>query len=179
VSNADEIVSIVNERNEVIGSATRGRMRAQRLRHRACYVFVFDAAGRLFVQRRTATKDIYPGFHDVAAGGVVQAEESYEECAARELEEEMGIRGAALSPLFDFYYEDHGNRVWGRAYSCTHDGPVTLQKEEVASGDFLPLAEVLALAEREPFTPDGLCALRRYLACRTPDDTASAGRQIS
>lgn len=162
MGSADEVVAVVNERNEVVGSATRGQMRARGLWHRACYIFVFDSMGRLFVQRRTETKDVYPGYYDVAAGGVVQAGESYEESAERELEEELGIR-SALTQLFDFSHEEGSNRVWGRAYACTHDGPVTLQEEEVAWGGFMPVDEILGLAEREPFTPDGLKALRRHL----------------
>jgi len=108
------------------------------------------------VQRRTATKDVYPGFYDVAAGGVVLAGETYEESAAREAEEEMGIRGAPMEALFDFFHEDGGNRVWGRAFRCVWDGPVVLQPEEVEEGAFRPVAEILRLAETEPAPPTGL-----------------------
>lgn len=160
----DEQVTVVDADNRVLGAVSRREMRARCLPHRATYVFVFNSRGELFLQRRTATKDVYPSHHDVAAGGVVLAGESYEESAARELEEELGVRGVPLVFRFDFYHEDGGNRVWGRVYTCLHDGPMTLQEEEVESGRFLPVAEVLALAEREPFTPDGLRALRRLLA---------------
>lgn len=159
----NEIVTIVDEHNVVIGEVSRKVMRAGRLIHRATYILVFNNRGDLFVHKRTATKDIYPSHYDIAAGGVVLAGESYEESAARELAEELGIREAALTGLFDFFYEDAGNRVWGRAFSCTHDGPVTLQEAEVESGSYLPLPEVLRLAAQEPFTPDGLELLSRYV----------------
>ncbi|MBI5443741.1 MAG: NUDIX hydrolase YfcD [Deltaproteobacteria bacterium] len=159
-----ELVTIVDERNRVVGSASRQEMRSGGLIHRATYVLVFNSRGELFVQRRTASKDIYPRYYDVAAGGVVLAGESWDESAAREVEEELGVRGAPLQPLFELYYGDEGNRVWGAAYACTWDGPLTLQEEEVEWGAFLPVPEVLRLTEREPFTPDGLAVLRRYLA---------------
>jgi len=160
----DERVAIVDEGNRVVGASPRREMRARRLPHRACYVLVFNSRGELFVQKRTAAKDVYPSHHDVAAGGVVLAGEGYDESAARELEEELGIRAVPLVPHFDHYHEDAGNRVWGRVYSCLWDGPVTLQAEEVESGRFLPLAGVWDLAGREPFTPDGLEILRRFVA---------------
>jgi len=163
----EEIVAIVDKNNQVVGSAPRSEMRAKGLVHRAAYVLVFNTKGQLYVQKRTPTKDIYPGYHDVAAGGVVAAGESYEESARRELEEEMGIQMASLTHLFDFYHRDGANRVWGRAYRCVYDGQIILQKEEVESGDFYSIEAILQSSKQHSFTPDGLYVLRRYLDLST------------
>ena len=64
----------------------------------------------------------------MATGGVVLAGESYEGAAERELAEELGITGVRLRGHFDFFHEDAGNRVWGRVFSCTYNGDVTLQE---------------------------------------------------
>ena len=159
----DEIVLIVDKDNNKTGSAPRHEMRAKGLPHRACYILVFNSRGELFVQKRTMSKDIYPGYYDVAAGGVVLAGESYDESAKRELEEELGISDAALTSLFTFFYQEGKTRVWGRVYSCMHDGELNLQAEEVESGFFADPEEVLALSNKEPFTPDGIYVLKRYL----------------
>ncbi len=159
----NEKVIVVDADNREITTMPRHRMRAGGLAHRATYILVFNAAGELFVQKRTQSKDVYPGYYDVATGGVVLAGESYEESAARELAEELGAHGVELNRHFDFFHRDAANQVWGRVYSCRYDGPITLQEEEVADGFFLPVNEVLALATREPFTPDGLLVLQRYL----------------
>lgn len=163
---ADEVVVIVDHRNNVVGSAPRREMRAKRLPHRSTYIMVFNAQGDLYVQKRTMTKDVFPGYYDIAAGGVVLAGETYEVGAVRELEEEMGIRNVPLTPLFDFYFEDDHTRLWGRAFSCVYDGEVVLQPEEVESGAFVAIHDILRRAEAEPFTPDGLYVLRRYLSER-------------
>jgi 8-oxo-dGTP pyrophosphatase MutT (NUDIX family) len=160
---ADEIVVIVNEHNHVVGAAPRREMRAKRLPHRSTYILVFNSLGELYVQKRTLIKDVFPGYFDVAAGGVVVAGETYEQGAERELEEEMGIRGIPLHRLFDFYFEDDHTRLWGCAFSCVYDGMVVLQEEEVESGAFVPMSDLLRRAETEPFTPDGMYVLRRYL----------------
>jgi 8-oxo-dGTP pyrophosphatase MutT (NUDIX family) len=160
---ADEIVVIVDERNNVVGATSRREMRAKRLPHRSTYILVFNGGGELYVQKRTMTKDVFPGYYDVAAGGVVLAGETYEQGAERELAEEMGIRGVPLSRLFDFYFEDATTRLWGCAFSCTYDGHIVLQEEEVESGAFVPVHEILRRAHTELFTPDGLYVLRRYL----------------
>lgn len=164
MDSSQEIIQIVDENNEEIAAMSRRLMREQNLIHRASYVLVFNSRDELFVQQRTVSKDIYPGYHDIAAGGVVLAGESYEESAERELAEELGIRDVSLVPCFDHYYEDERNRVWGRVFRCRHEGPFTLQPEEVAGGRFMPLNQVMALSQSEPFTPDGIEILKRLRA---------------
>ena len=157
---ARELVIIVDQDNNEVATATRREMRLQSLPHRATYILVFNRRGELFLQKRTDTKDIYPGYYDVAAGGVVLAGESYEESARRELHEELGI-SAELTFLFDHHHADATNQVWGRVFRCCHDGPMRLQPEEVADGFFLHPDKIIELAASEPFTPDGLAILAR------------------
>ncbi|MEJ2236291.1 MAG: NUDIX domain-containing protein, partial [Syntrophobacterales bacterium] len=85
MGSADEVVIIVDEENNEVGAVPRHEMRAGRLPHRATYILVFNSRGELFLQKRTQTKDVFPGYYDVAAGGVVLAGESYEGGAGREL----------------------------------------------------------------------------------------------
>ncbi|MDX1978912.1 MAG: NUDIX hydrolase YfcD [Bryobacteraceae bacterium] len=157
----EEQVTIVDAANRVVGSAPRSRMRREGLPHRATYVFVFDGEGRLYVQHRTVTKDVYPGYWDLAAGGVVLAGESYEESAVRELAEEMGISGVPLEPWFDFYFEDGASKVWGRVWSCVYEGPLVLQQEEVQGVERMPVEDILDGSVSRQFTPDSLLALRK------------------
>lgn len=160
---AEEIVIIVDRDNCPIGAVARRIMREQKLIHRASYILVFNNAGELFIQKRTKNKDIYPGYWDLAAGGVVLAGESYEESAQRELREELGLSNSKLRFLFDQYYEDSDNKVWGRIFSCSSNGPFTLQAEEIEYGQFIPLAEIAQLHKTDPVTPDGLQLLRIIL----------------
>lgn len=159
----DEIVPIVDRQDNIVDEVPRHVMRSQSLRHRVTYIFVFDSTGRLFVQKRTATKDLYPGFYDLAAGGVVCVGESYEESAVRESKEELGIHGTPLENRFKYYFEQGDNKCWGMVYSCTHDGPFELQAEEVESGEFVDIGAIMngGLA---PVTPDTLAVLKKLLA---------------
>ena len=163
MSAADEIVVIVDEDNNVVGAAARREMRAKRLPHRSTYILVFNSQGELYVQKRTTTKDVFPGYYDPATGGVVLAGESYEEGARRELAEELGIHDVPLTPLFTFYFTDERTCVWGGVFSCVYDGAMVLQPEEVESGEFMPVDEILRRAHTELYTPDGMYVLRRYL----------------
>ncbi|MBA3007298.1 MAG: NUDIX hydrolase YfcD [Proteobacteria bacterium] len=156
-----EMVQIVDRDNREIEILPRHLMRSRGLIHRASYILVFNAEQEIFVQKRTTTKDIYPGYWDVAAGGVVLGDESYEHSASRELAEELGVSGIPLVPLFDHYFEDARNRVWGRVFRCTHEGPFTLQPEEVEYGRFMAIQQILQASLQEPFTPDGILILQQ------------------
>ena len=119
MSAADEIVVIVDEHNNVVERPHGGRCERNACRT-AVPIFWSSISGALYVQKRTMTKDVFPGYYDPAAGGVVLVGESYEESAQRELYEEMGIRDVPLTPLFTFYFADERTRVWGKVFSvCT------------------------------------------------------------
>ncbi|MEO8603736.1 MAG: NUDIX domain-containing protein [bacterium] len=159
---AAELVDIVDARDQLIGRATRAEIRAGRLRHRATYLLVFNGRDELFVHERTATKDVYPSYWDVAVGGVVGAGESYEVGAARELAEEVGITAVAPQRLFDFDYVDTANQVNGRVYRVVWDGPLTLQAAEIVRGEWLSAAALEPRLATQAFCPDGVLAWRRY-----------------
>lgn len=156
-----ELVQIVNRENQPIGVEPRSIMRARGLIHRASYVLVFNAREELFIHKRTTTKDIYPGYWGVAAGGVILAGESDEDSARRELTEELGVDDTELKFLFHHFYEREENKVWGAVYRCLHEGPFILQAEEVQYGEFVTLEEVEIRRQTEPFTPDGIEILTR------------------
>ncbi|MEA3547047.1 MAG: NUDIX domain-containing protein [Thermodesulfobacteriota bacterium] len=164
MNSSQEIITIVDRENNEIDQVTRAEMRAKNLIHRATYILVFNSRSELFVQKRTKSKDIYPGHYEIASGGVVLAGESYELSARRELAEELGVQCKELTHLFDHFHDDGKNRVWGRIFSCTHDGPMQLQKEEVESGEFMKLENVSDMARKYPFCPDGIDVLNRVLA---------------
>ncbi|WP_129139284.1 NUDIX hydrolase [Modicisalibacter coralii] len=151
-----ERVQLVDARNRPCGSAPRRTMRRLSCWHRATYVFVRDSRGALCVQQRTPTKEVYPGYHDLAAGGVVGAGEAVHVSARRELAEELGVEGARLRWCLDFVFRDAANRVHGSVFLTDYDGPLRLQAEEVAGAEWLAPDAALAL---ETSTPDSRRAL--------------------
>jgi 8-oxo-dGTP pyrophosphatase MutT (NUDIX family) len=161
-----EQIAWVDEHDQPLGAMARSELRDRGLIGRGTYILVFNSAGDLCVHRRTLSKAIYPGYWDVAAGGMVQFDESYAESAARELAEELGVSGVPLSEHEQFFFDQPGNRLWCAVFSAVWDGPLTLQPEEVLEARFMPVAEVLRDAEQKPYCPDSLAALKRYLAGR-------------
>jgi len=86
-----EILEIVDAEDKVIGAATRAEVHQKGLMHRAVHIFVFNARGEIYVQRRSASKDRHPLKLDSSAAGHVDPGETYEQTAIRELREELGL----------------------------------------------------------------------------------------
>ncbi|WP_278259673.1 NUDIX domain-containing protein [Nocardioides convexus] len=95
----------------------------------------------MYVHRRTDTKDVFPGFHDFAAGGVLQIGEDPYDAAVREAQEELGVTGVALTGLGEGDYADDHTRYHAFCFTCVYDGPITWQPEEVAWGAWVSVAE--------------------------------------
>jgi isopentenyldiphosphate isomerase len=164
MSAADELVDVIDEAGNTIAVVTRGEMRARKLPHRCTYVLVFNTRGELFIHLRTASKDVYPSHWDVCIGGVLVVGETFAQGVRREIKEELGIdMDAEPDELFPLWYRDADTFAHGMAYRLYHDGPFTLQAEEIVRGEFVPVADVLAFMQHEPFCPDGVQVLQRYL----------------
>lgn len=159
-----ELIAWVDEQDRPQGVLPRAELRERNLIGRGTYILLFNSAGELCVHRRTLSKAIYPGYWDVAAGGMVQGDESYAQSAARELEEELGVGGVKLTAHEHFFFDQPGNRVWCAVFSAVWDGPLRLQPEEVLEARFIAVADAMVESARLPYCPDSLAALRRYVA---------------
>jgi 8-oxo-dGTP pyrophosphatase MutT (NUDIX family) len=167
----DEMVALVDESGITVAVAPRAEVRRDNLRHAATAVLVRHPDGRIYVHRRTDTKDWAPGCWDAAAGGVLQAGEDPAGSATRELAEELGITGAVLVPLGTHLYEDDTTRCFEHAFEVTWDKPVTHQRSEVAEGGWMTLADLAALLAdpARPFVPDTRQLLSRLAAAGVRD----------
>jgi isopentenyldiphosphate isomerase len=147
-------VDVVDEEDRVLATVPRREVRARNLLHRCTYVLVRDRSGRVLVHRRTETKDVHPGAYDMFAGGVCAAGESYDECAQREVAEELGVVGARLRFLFRHRYRGPGGQAWGAVYEARWDGPVRPQASEVAWSAWVAPDELERMLAARPFCPD-------------------------
>lgn len=172
---SEETVALVDEAGLVVGTAPRSVVRRDNLLHGATAVLVRDPERRIYVHRRSDTKDWAPGHWDAAAGGVIVEGEVPDGAAARELGEELGITGVDLTPLGRHLYADAATRCVEYAYEATWEGAILHQPEEVAEGRWMTFVELAdLLASDTPFVPDTR-QLLELLAERGIGDYAALG----
>jgi 8-oxo-dGTP pyrophosphatase MutT (NUDIX family) len=154
-----ELVDIVDDDDNVIATVTRAEMRAGRLQHRSVGIAVMSTDGRLLVHRRSNSKDLWPGWWDIAAGGVVVAGETYDDAARRELAEELGVVGAEIEYLGQARYVDEDLAAICRGYRVVHDGPFNFTDGEVTEVRWVTFPELDTMRATHPFLPDGITLL--------------------
>jgi isopentenyl-diphosphate delta-isomerase len=163
MQNLKEFFDVVDATNRIIGRATRQQVHAQGLRHRAVHVLVFDNHGRLFVQKRAATKDTFAGHYDSSASGHLAAGEEYAACAVRELQEELGLTVARRLLRRHFQLPASATTGWEFVwvYSLHGDYRPVANRDEIESGEFLNRDQLQHLS---PLAPSFRRILQEYRA---------------
>jgi 16S rRNA (adenine1518-N6/adenine1519-N6)-dimethyltransferase len=150
---AVELLDVVDEDDRPQFRATRERVHREYHIHRSVMFFVFDAEGRVFVNQRSAAKEMYPGYWSIAFGGHVLAGESYDGAAEREVREETGL---TVRPRFitSFKKRTADERENVKVYAVVADGEPVLPPDEIEQGQFVTLAELNEMLGRFDFLPE-------------------------
>jgi isopentenyldiphosphate isomerase len=156
-------IAVVDDDDNVIGKATWEEAHEKGMITRAANVLVFNSKGELFVHKRSGKLPTFPGMYDVKAGGIVDAGESYDETALRELKEEVGIESAELELLFFLKYRTPEHKNNRKIYQIVYDGELKLQEEEIESGKFMTIEEVKNLFSEGKVSASGQRVWEEFL----------------
>ena len=152
----DEMVEEVAFDGSTMGLVSRARMRRERLRHRSVFVAVMSERDQILVHRRADTKDVWPGWWDLAVGGVCAPGEPWEDAARRELAEELGVEGVPVTQLGTGAYEDANVSLVAAAYLCRTEGPFVFADGEITEAHWVPREELPHRLASRPFLPDSI-----------------------
>lgn len=174
--NNDEIYDVVDRQNRVTGQATRSEIHQRGMLHRSVHTLVFDAAGRLFLQKRSQAKDENPGLWDTSSAGHLDRGEAYSDAARRELNEELGIdEPVKLFTRLPASLETAWEHV--EVYACTTAQRIVIDPVEISEGRYFSLSEIDQNIHDDPgrFTPTFRLIFPRVLDARNLPPQGGAG----
>ncbi|WP_078914178.1 NUDIX domain-containing protein [Streptomyces sp. NRRL S-37] len=163
-------------RRHVLGVVSRRDAVREGWLHRVGVVVCRDRQGRFLVHRRAEHLSRFPGHYEFGVGGAAGVGESYEQAAAREVGEEMGVRATARL-RFKFLNRGGLSPHWLAVCDAVLPEIVAPDPEEVAWHGWLTESELRRALQQWTFTPDSQAVFDRYLACRA--DPASAPERCS
>ncbi|MEU8935657.1 NUDIX domain-containing protein [Streptomyces sp. NPDC048409] len=138
----EELADRVDEQDRLLGvMVSRLQAIQEGWLHRVTVTVCRDENERILVHRRSEQLSRFPGHYEVQVGGAVNVGESYEQAAARELNEELGIR-ALPRLLFTFINRTGFSPHWRRVHETVVPRVVIADPGEVACHDWLTEPEL-------------------------------------
>jgi isopentenyl-diphosphate Delta-isomerase len=130
---------IVNERDEIVGCASKEEVESQGLICRVCFIMLVNKRGELMLHRRSEHMQDYPLYWSGAAAGHVKFGETYEQAAYREMKEEIGVE-ARIELVGKFFSEEDRRMV--AVFLGYYDGPVIVDPLEVDKVEYYSPAKL-------------------------------------
>ena len=156
VDKKTEWFPVVDEEGNTIGMAPRHVCHDSKsfLLHPVIHLHVFNSKGELYLQKRSAKKDVQPGKWDTSVGGHVNPGEKPAEAVLREAFEELRLDN--IEPDFIRKYIWRSEREHELVYSfriMTDQVPV-INLDEIDEGKYWSLQEISTSKGKGIFTPN-------------------------
>lgn len=160
----EEYLDIVNDNDEVVGSALYEDVYKNMHTHRIVHILIFNTNNELLLQMRSATKRAHPNHWSTSVGGHVRKGETYAQAAIREAEEELGITPTITEKYKDTFINSLGHKKFLTTFLSFDDGSTfSIDPEEVERVEWKSLLEIKEMIERgEPFHPELVFLLKEH-----------------
>lgn len=150
----EELLVLVNEKDECVGTMEKMEVHRKALLHRAFSVFLFNAKGEMLLQQRAFSKYHSGGLWTNTCCSHPRPDETPVEAAKRRVLEELGIEADA-APAFSFIYRaeldnDLTEHEFDHVLIGNYDGPVYPNTDEVHDHAFSPMDTLRTSLAAEP-----------------------------
>jgi 16S rRNA (adenine1518-N6/adenine1519-N6)-dimethyltransferase len=153
-SDPGELLAVVDQNDQLLQPMPRAIIHRENLLHRAVHILLVNRRGELLLQKRSHRKDRFPCCWDSSAAGHVDADESYRDCAIRELQEEIGVT-TTLAKLGKVPASGATDYEFIEIFGGIYDGPFHWNEHEIETGGFftLDMVDVWIASRPQDFAP--------------------------
>lgn len=140
-----DLIQIVNTDDEVIGHKLRNEVDFKSDIYRATALWLTNSKGQVLIAQRTLSKDKDPGKWGPAASGTMDKGEIYDQNAAKEAEEELGVSDLVLKKEKKVRLHSPRNYFcqWYSAVTDKGISDFSIQEEEVEQIVWIDVAELV------------------------------------
>ena len=162
-------VLYVDADDKIIGSGSISNAVENGIIVRIARIFLTNSKNELLIQKRSPTVRSVPNRWDQTAAGHVDADESFDTAAARELQEEMGITGVELNLLTKYYTEETDEELtkkrFNAIYTGVYNGEVSIDHDEVSDYAWVSQESLVNRMKSDPneYTDGFVEAYNKYL----------------
>lgn len=152
----------VDENNNQIGLRPRDDFYTGKYIHRSSHLILFNSKNEILLQKRASDKKWYPNLFTYSVSATV-ANESYEECINREMQEEIGI-SIIVKRLFTYPFFDTYAKAWRCVFVGVTDDEVKPDAREIQKIKWIDADELKKDILENPgiYTPPFVEGMKKY-----------------
>lgn len=150
-----EMLPLVELSGLVYGQATRAWCHSgSKALHPVVHLHIIDRMGRIYLQKRSRSKDLLPGYWDTSVGGHVTYGEQALEALYREAAEELGLHG--FNPIFldNYVYQTQRDSEFVLIFAMVGHPDLDPDNAEVSEGKWWTMEEIDAAIGKGVLTPN-------------------------
>lgn len=161
-----EILDLVDDNDNVIGTATRDEIYAKKsTNYRAVFGLLINDKGQLWIPRRHSKKKLYPSCLDSSIGGCVSSGETYEQALIREGKEELNldVETIGYTLLAHLTPRDHGMPSFGKVFGIPYNQDPPFNHDDFIEGFWISPQDLLKKIAQEPAVKKSLAVIITHL----------------
>jgi len=157
-----ELCIEVDRNDAQIGLRPKDNFYTGKYIHRSSHLILFNSKNEILLQQRSETKIVWSNLYTFSVDATV-ADESYEDCIQREMQEELGISISAKR-LFTFPHFDATDKAWKCVFVGRSDAAITPDPRETQEVRWINVSELQKDITKNPeiYAPPFIVGMKKY-----------------